>query len=164
MGLSEFMNSLSRQRVSRAPRESEVIMWDGLKKILMTTAFALACGCGLSDYEKRMDEQRERMNLFDEENATLGDLIDMPSGKDPRGAEIKVPFEIYLRLPKGIGGASFISVIVTRRLDAIYGSSGNSGWVSALPATMKKCVVGTPSASSCLRIALARSAESSHGP
>src|SRR5437588_752698 len=34
LGLSEFMNSLSRKRVSRAPRESEVIMWNGSKKVL----------------------------------------------------------------------------------------------------------------------------------
>src|SRR5262249_23303022 len=64
----------------------------------------LVGGCGLSDYEKRMDEQRDRLNLIDEENAALGDLIDMPSGKDPYGNEIKLPFEIFLRLPKGVSG------------------------------------------------------------
>ena len=36
----------------------------------------------------------------------------------------------------GIGGASRISVMVTRRLAATKGSSGNSGCVSARPATM----------------------------
>jgi hypothetical protein len=71
----------------------------------MAIAFVLAGGCGLSDYEKRMDEQRDRLNLIDEENAALGDLIDMPSGKDPYGGEIKVPFEIFLRVPKGVSGA-----------------------------------------------------------
>jgi hypothetical protein len=35
--------------------------------------------------------------------------------------------------PTGSGGASRISVMVTRRLAAICGSSGNSGWLSALP-------------------------------
>lgn len=71
----------------------------------MAIAFVLAGGCGLSDYEKRMDEQRDRLNLIDEENAALGDLIEMPSGKDPYGNEIKLPFEIFLRLPKGVSGA-----------------------------------------------------------
>ena len=79
----------------------------------LAAALALTCGCGLSDYEKRMDEQRERMNLFDEENAALGDLIDMPGGKDPRGADVKIPFEIFLRLPKGMSGTF-------KERDAIY--------------------------------------------
>src|SRR5262249_984910 len=35
----------------------------------------------------------------------------------------------------GSGGASFISVIVTRRFAASEGSSGNRGWLSALPDT-----------------------------
>src|SRR5215813_1480735 len=39
----------------------------------------------------------------------------------------------------GSGGSSRISVIVTRRLAAREGSSGNSGWVSALPDTAKIC-------------------------
>jgi len=37
----------------------------------------------------------------------------------------------------GSGGSSRISVIVTRRLAASDGSSGNSGWLSALPDTAK---------------------------
>src|SRR5215510_11925 len=61
-------------------------------------------GCGLSDYEKRMDEQRERLKLFDEESALLYDIIDMPKGKDAYGNEIKVPFEVLLRLPAGFSG------------------------------------------------------------
>ncbi|GEM_PF-4666469 len=61
-------------------------------------------GCGLSDYEKRMDEQRERLKLFDEESALLYDMIDMPMGKDAYGNEIKVPFEVFLRLPIGFSG------------------------------------------------------------
>jgi hypothetical protein len=80
-------------------------MRNSMLHIVMAIAFALVSGCGLSDYEKRMDEQRDRLNLIDEENAALGDLIDMPSGKDTYGNEIKVPFEIFLRLPKGVSGA-----------------------------------------------------------
>ena len=37
----------------------------------------------------------------------------------------------------GSGGLSRIRVIVTRRLAESEGSSGNSGWVSALPTTLK---------------------------
>ena len=64
----------------------------------------------------------------------------------------------------GTGGASRINVMVTRRLVAIEGSSGNSGWVSAFPTTLKMWALGTPSASIIRRTALARSADSSHGP
>jgi hypothetical protein len=65
----------------------------------------LLCGCGLADYEKRMDEQRERLRILDEEATLLGDLIDLPSGKDMYGNQVKVPFEIFLRLPRSVSGA-----------------------------------------------------------
>lgn len=61
----------------------------------------VAAGCGLSDYEKRMDEQRERLKLFDDESSLLYDIIDMPKGKDAYGNEIKTPFDVFLRLPVG---------------------------------------------------------------
>lgn len=59
-------------------------------------------GCGLSDYEKRMDEQRARLELFDEEAKLLSDIIEIPRGKDAYGNEIKVPFDIFLRFPKPV--------------------------------------------------------------
>ena len=65
----------------------------------------MVTGCGLSDYEKRMDEQRERLARLDEEATLLGDLIDLPRGKDAYGNEIQFPFEIFLRLPKGVSGS-----------------------------------------------------------
>jgi hypothetical protein len=49
-----------------------------------------------------MDEQRARLELFDEEAKLLSDVIDMPKGKDPYGNEIKVPFEVFLRFPKPV--------------------------------------------------------------
>src|SRR5215207_1445883 len=62
------------------------------------------------------------------------------------------------------GGLSRISVMVIRRFAAMNGSSGNNGWVSALPATMNRLVGGTPSASRIRRTLLARSAEISQAP
>src|SRR6185437_804662 len=64
----------------------------------------------------------------------------------------------------GIGGSSRISVIVTRRFDDSEGSSGNSGWVSALPVTAKMWADGRPSRSRIWRTALARSADRSNAP
>jgi hypothetical protein len=71
---------------------------------LVPLALISLAGCGLGDYEKRMDEKREQLRLFDEEATLLGDLIDMPTGKDLYGNEIKVPFDIFLRLPKNVFG------------------------------------------------------------
>ena len=61
----------------------------------------------------------------------------------------------------GNGGSSRISVIVTLRLAASEGSSGNNGNVSALPDTAKTWLDGKPSRSRIWRIALARSADRS---
>ncbi len=58
---------------------------------------------------------------------------------------------------RGSAGLSRISVMVTRRLAAIDGSSGNSGWLSALPVTAKMCEPGSPSRSRIWRTELARS-------
>lgn len=73
-----------------------------------------SAGCGLSDYERRMDEQRKRVKDFDETNKLLDDPIETPllqfptgvtkpDGKPEMRAEAAWPFEIYLRLPKGFG-------------------------------------------------------------
>src|SRR4051812_219047 len=64
----------------------------------------------------------------------------------------------------GSGGASRINVMVTRRLAGSVGSSGNSGWLSALPATAKMWDGGKPSRSRIWRTALERSAERSKAP
>lgn len=71
---------------------------------LFAALIIAAAGCGLADYEKRMDEKREQLRLFDEEALLLGNMIDMPRGKDAYGNEIKVPFDIFLRVPKGVSG------------------------------------------------------------
>jgi hypothetical protein len=51
-----------------------------------------ASGCGLSDYQNRMDAQQRRVQRFDELNNSLSDPID---------GQATWPFEFYLRLPKG---------------------------------------------------------------
>lgn len=65
-------------------------------------------GCGLSDYEARMDASREYIARYDEENKILNEVIDQPSetvnvrGKDET-REVW-PFVVMLRLPRGISG------------------------------------------------------------
>ncbi|MCI0638032.1 MAG: hypothetical protein L0Y72_21255 [Gemmataceae bacterium] len=74
-------------------------MWKSLAGCLTVVS---ALGCGLSDYEARMDVQRERMRIFDEENKVLSGCIHPPTKKEKGGAEkLAVPFDIFLRIPKG---------------------------------------------------------------
>lgn len=63
----------------------------------------LAAGCGLSDYEKRMDQQSLALKLFDEENKTLGDPLDFPMLIDVKSSAAKpiLLVEFFLRPPKG---------------------------------------------------------------
>jgi hypothetical protein len=59
-------------------------------------------GCGLSEYESRMEEQQERMNYMDEENKNLdGNILQVPGTKVDDKVEIP-PNHFYCRPPKGI--------------------------------------------------------------
>jgi hypothetical protein len=73
----------------------------------------LAGGCGLADYEARMQQAQARVNRYDEENRVLGDPIIIPSRKveakvegGRRGAARSVPIvALFLRPPRGISPA-----------------------------------------------------------
>ena len=61
-------------------------------------------GCGLSEYQAKMDAQRIRVLEFDETNRLLEDPLEMvmqPSKGDKGDAQPAWPFDFYLRLPKG---------------------------------------------------------------
>jgi hypothetical protein len=68
-----------------------------------------AGGCGLSDYQSRMDAQRLRVEEFDECNRLLDDPIDMPriqfrdAKENTESERAAWDFEIFLRLPQGYG-------------------------------------------------------------
>jgi hypothetical protein len=69
----------------------------------------LCVGCGLGDYEGRMDAERARVKLFDDENRLLGEMAEQPveKVKDKDAGEVDRPvwpFEVFLRLPQGISG------------------------------------------------------------
>ncbi|MSQ95061.1 MAG: hypothetical protein EXR98_10975 [Gemmataceae bacterium] len=73
-----------------------------LRYLLLFALFA-ACGCGLSDYQNRMDAQSKRVQEFDDANKILGDPIANPKFQPPQVKDEGTawPFEIYLRLPQG---------------------------------------------------------------
>jgi hypothetical protein len=79
-----------------------------------------AAGCGLSDYQKRMDDSRKWVTEFDDANRALDDPIETPTlplekpkdppkdakdlaKDDPKDAKLAWLFDFYLRLPKGFG-------------------------------------------------------------
>ena len=86
-------------------------------------AFLSVSGCGLSEYERRIDAQRARIDKFDALNKSLDDPIDTPTiqitktqdpakdgpkdapkdvPKDAPKEDVKAwPDELFLRLPKG---------------------------------------------------------------
>jgi hypothetical protein len=63
---------------------------------LLLAAALAAAGCGLSDYEKKMQEADARLQRFDEKNKALGDPVTFPSG------EAAPPVDVFLRPPKGV--------------------------------------------------------------
>ncbi len=63
--------------------------------VLLLLALA-AAGCGLADYENKMQLADARLHRFDEENRLLGDPLVLPAGDAPPAADV------FLRPPKGI--------------------------------------------------------------
>ncbi|MCS7044784.1 MAG: hypothetical protein NZO58_00355 [Gemmataceae bacterium] len=68
-------------------------------------------GCGLADYEKQMLATYERLKQMDDEDRVLGNMVAMPSGKDPFGNEIRPPFVIFMRVPRYLRPTPELAVI-----------------------------------------------------
>ncbi|MBI1832371.1 MAG: hypothetical protein HYR84_13090 [Planctomycetes bacterium] len=63
-----------------------------------------AAGCGLPDYQDRLDKQSVRLQQFDDANRLLDDPIEMPrmaDQDDPKTEKKAWPFDLFLRLPRG---------------------------------------------------------------
>jgi hypothetical protein len=64
-------------------------------------------GCGLAEYEAKMEEAQKRIDYLDKLNAYLGGAIEPPPPeKNPAGPDgtvtIKPKIDLFLRVPKGI--------------------------------------------------------------
>jgi hypothetical protein len=90
-------------------RRWALVVWAGY-------VLALAVGCGLNDYEKRMAAEQKRLERFDrikaDEDKYLGDPVDVPHRTviktNNKGEEVKVqvrdiPLDFFLLPPKDIG-------------------------------------------------------------
>jgi hypothetical protein len=63
----------------------------------------LVCGgCGLSDYERRMSSEQERVQRFDLENKILGDPVPAPQKYDDKEKTWHPVLELFFRVPRGI--------------------------------------------------------------
>ena len=69
----------------------------------IAAALIVASGCGLSDYQSRMDAQRVRVQEFDESNVLLDDPLDMPTMQINDKDKAAWLFDVYLRLPSNYG-------------------------------------------------------------
>ena len=79
---------------------SGFLRWLGMVALVGSAA----SGCGLSEYQAKMDAQRVRVSEFDEINRLLDDPVEMPvqpSVAEKADAKPAWPFDIFLRLPKG---------------------------------------------------------------
>lgn len=74
--------------------------------LLVLAASVALAGCDMADYQKRMEQHRNRLKTFDEDNKVLGQLLVTPQVKYQEKDEEKTadawPFDMFLRLPKGI--------------------------------------------------------------
>jgi hypothetical protein len=84
---------------------------------LLALGSLFASGCGLGDYEKRLDGERVRVKVFTEEHRALGPPLVMPANpytkegeeakeekeEKPKKANPLPENEVFLRPPRGIG-------------------------------------------------------------
>jgi hypothetical protein len=74
--------------------------------LLLSSLLVPAAGCALRDYEDRIDAQRKRLDVLDEENRFLNDSIEVPKTENKDGVKSLVwPFDVYARLPKDFGAS-----------------------------------------------------------
>jgi hypothetical protein len=72
---------------------------------LLALGLVLATGCGLGDYEKRVEEERARVQAIDEEEQALGTPLlmpDNPFAADEAKGHPMPQNEVFLRPPRGI--------------------------------------------------------------
>lgn len=68
------------------------------KLTLVALPALMLAGCGVADYEKKMQDAEVRVGRFDDENKLLGDPLVLPPHKDKEGP----PIDVFLRPPKGV--------------------------------------------------------------
>ncbi len=76
------------------------LLYKSVRRLLLTLCLSMVPACGLSDYEKRMEETQKREERFREENKYLDEPIKIPTQKNKDGQEVPVA-EVFYRPPKG---------------------------------------------------------------
>jgi hypothetical protein len=79
--------------------------------LLPSCLLVLVAGCALGDYETRIDKQRKRLDVLDDENRFLNEPIEVPNTENKDGTKSPAwPFNVSIRLPRDFGasiGATF---------------------------------------------------------
>jgi hypothetical protein len=65
----------------------------------------LVSGCGLADYQGKMEEAQKRMLRHEEEERLLGPAIVIPMRDDGKGNKVPIA-NVHLRLPKGLANTT----------------------------------------------------------
>jgi hypothetical protein len=68
---------------------------------LAVLLFALAGGCGVHEYEKKMLDSQIRLQRWEEEGKVLGSPFNVPTRKNAEGDEESI-VNLFLRLPKNL--------------------------------------------------------------
>jgi hypothetical protein len=76
------------------------LSYDKICRILLGCCLLATSACGLSDYEKRMEEAQKREERFREENKYLDEPVKIPTQKNKDGQEVPLA-EAFFRPPKG---------------------------------------------------------------
>jgi hypothetical protein len=76
-----------------------------LKNCTLALLLTMITGCGLADYEAKMDAAQKRLEYLDKESVYLGDPIEPPPVIRPateEGAPKPKPIDLFFRPPRGI--------------------------------------------------------------
>jgi hypothetical protein len=103
------------------------------RPLLPTCLLVVAAGCALGDYEARIDAQRKRLDVIDEENRFLGEPIDVPKTENKDGTKSPTwPVDVYVRLPKDFGAS--INATLSHNSQPLCRYSARDGYVAFMAA------------------------------
>lgn len=75
--------------------------WGNCHRLLFAAVLLAVPACGLSDYEKLMDETQKREQRFREGKTYLDEPVNIPTRKDEEGHDVALA-NAFFRPPKGI--------------------------------------------------------------
>jgi hypothetical protein len=103
----------------------------GAAAVLTASALVALFGCGLSEYEEKMERSQQRIDDFDRDNQFLGNPIELPTKKNEEGKPLP-QVEIFLRPPRKVVSQPKADM----RADLLYRYPGNDPFIEMDVATL----------------------------